>query len=129
MDNILSCQGATGWLIFMQRFHGIVQADKMTEVWYTGTHPNKQRFSLRSCDERTEGLHVMIDFRHAANYWIFKDGLRIEPNEFDLTTKAQAPVYGSKCGENRFTPVLNHVEFYLTCAADCVIYVEKQDSV
>ena len=38
-------------------------------------------------------------------------------------------VYGSKCGENRFIPVLNHVEFYLMCDAACVIYVEKQNSV
>ena len=95
-------------------------------ITYTGTPPQKQKFKLQG--DPGSGVLLRIDFPKAG-YWMVLDeeGVPIAANDFNDTTQFMNEVTGAYCGENRWIPVQNVLEFYITDG--CELYLEPRRTV
>jgi len=119
--------------IRLQKFPGLVNTKYDYEVKFVGTPPGKKFFRLDAESGSTEGSMIRIDYPKAGNIVILDSaGTKVEENDLDMTApdpleRVQLPIQGTKCGENRYDPVNNILEFYME--ANCQIYIEPRDAV
>lgn len=84
-------------------------------ISYTGTPPDRQRFSLRTSDT---SVIISIKYNFANAYAVHDySGSLIPGNAWD--TKLGFPAFlkgdfGGQCGENRYLGVINILEVYLS---------------
>jgi len=110
----------------ISRFPGLVYAPPLSDtrkkamlyqVVMTGTPPEKMRWKL-DIPNKTSGIIVWFLFPSAKARSILLDGEEVPYNNRisnGVTGQSiPAPVEGKKCGENRYIPVQNILEFYIT---------------
>lgn len=112
----------------LSRYHGIIQGGPgvVYNVSYTGTPAERQVFLLEAPDA-TAGLTLRITYPDAGKRSIKKDGVIVEPNDWDEVQGAQGPVQQRFCGENRYIGVQNVLEFYIT--PGCVLRIIPREVV
>lgn len=87
-DNNVNCMAEKSWGLFLQLFIGVVQMEWNYMMKYTGDHPAKQRMLLKQKEQNQEmGVELTMDFKKSGSYWVFKNGERVDPNEFDETSQ------------------------------------------
>ena len=90
-------------------------------IYYTGTPPERQRFTLRwnvaDATNQKQGVIVRIDYPKAGAYLIktgSATGKTVASNPWDEAKRAPMDIRGRGgpgCGENRFVGVVNILEF------------------
>jgi len=90
-----------------QRFPGFIDVARNYTIEYTGTPPQKQKFSLYS-DTITQGTLLTIPYPDAGAYKVYnEDGSLAIPTDWNQNTEQWAVPSGSYCGENRYVGVDN----------------------
>jgi len=114
--------------IRQSRYPAIVDAElgSVYDVVYTGTPPKKQLFELITQNPNL-GMTIRIPYPEAAAYQVSRDGKVISMNDWDDELQSYGPITQTKCGENRFIPVKNILEFYIE--SDCQLVIEPRNAI
>ncbi|TNV88229.1 hypothetical protein FGO68_gene13028 [Halteria grandinella] len=114
----------------LSRFATILQGgpDMYYDFEYTGTPPKVQKFTMYN--DKVSAV-VRIWYPKAGAYQIRDSkGNVVDANAYDASIKGPATLQADRkgiCGENRYIPVSNILEFYLK--RNCTITVEAVDSI
>lgn len=96
----------------------------MTEIDFTGSPAQNYRFKLVT--PRRGATTVKISYSNAKTFGIYDTkGNYIAQTEYDSELKTAGPLTKSKCGENRFLPDKNLLEFYIT--SECIINIKPRN--
>ena len=96
-------------------------------IEYTGTPPQKQKFSLYS-DSSHKGTLLKIRYPDAGAYKIYNEMQElVNPTDWDYTTETWAVPTGKECGESRYVGVENFLEFWIE--PGCTVYVYPRDAI
>lgn len=98
----------------LQRFPALINADNTVyNITYTGTVPQKQKFSLIA--NEGSGVTIKIHYTSAITFGIYgSDGLMFDQNSWDDDLQTASPILQEYCGENRWIAVESKLEFYIT---------------
>ena len=111
----------------LSRWPAIIQTGPTMsyEVLYTGTPPGNQRFTLKA---DYSAVAMKINYPKPGAYQILDVNRKVIPgNKWNDTLKMVNPLKNAYCGENKYTGVVNVLEFYLT--AGCTLYVQPIDAI
>ena len=110
-----------------QRFPTFLDISRNYTIEYTGTPPQKQKFSLYS-DSSHPGTLITIRYPDAGAYKIYNEMQElVEPTDWDYNTETWAVPSGRECGENRYVGVKNFLEFWIE--PGCTIFVYPRDAI
>jgi len=112
-DGFYTCQ------IRLSRFPALVMTDdSTTEIKFTGSPAQHYRFKLETPDGGN--TQVGMYYSNAKTYGVYDNkGTYIPMTTYDPKTKVASPLTKTKCGENRYLPLQNRLEFYIT--SGCVL--------
>jgi hypothetical protein len=122
----------------ISRFPGLIYAppnevgDKLNyEVYVTSTPPEKMRWKL-DISNKDSGVIIYLKFPGALARAVLVDGDEVPYNKriADPENPGQnmpGPVLGEKCGENRYKPVDNYMEFYID--GTCELEIRPRDAI
>lgn len=105
----------------LQKFPSFVLIDRDYRIEYTGTPPSKQKFILLGTS-MSKGTLITIPYPDKGAYKVYKDKELAIPTDWDYSTSNYAVPTGKYCGENRFNPVDNELEFWIQTGCELVIY-------
>lgn len=95
-------------------------SDSVYQITLSGSPPKNQRYELKGFGT---GMTIKISYSNAMSYGMYDtDGEMIEPNVWDEDIEEPGVVTQSFCGENRFLPDINQLEFYIT--NDCILEIK-----
>lgn len=97
----------------LSRFIAVVRTDTtdFTNIEFTGTPPLSQLYELYNAKSTTQYLKIKIDYPKPEAVRV-KLG-SVELGQQQLQNGVPAPLTGTICGENRWTPQVNILEFTL----------------
>ena len=92
----------------------------------TGTPPGSMRFALRAGSSQ-DGVKVTIPYPTTGAFTVKANGVKVTANQFDDAAGVPTELAKSDCGENRFVPLANFLEFYIT--PDCIVDFKPRDAI
>ena len=115
----------------LSRFPGLIETNKKIEIYYTGTPPQKTRYTLVGGVQGQDYMHAIIDFSESRLYKVFdiSSGSKVEvkANDFSREIKRQKDLEYTSCGEYRYEGVTYIYEFHIPIG--CTVRFEAQDSI
>lgn len=98
-----------------QRFPTFVDISRNYTIDYTGTPPKAQRFTLASDTTSQRGMLVTVPYPDAGAYAVYNaaDNSLATPTDWDYEEETWALPTGRYCGENRYTGVVNELQFWI----------------
>ena len=116
-----------GYMNRYQRFVSLIDVSRNYTIWYTGTPPKKQKFTLYS-DSREPGSLITLRYIDAGAYKLYHEDKTLAiPTDWDHDIENWAVPTGKYCCENRFIGVYNILEFWLK--PGCTCYVRPRDAI
>jgi len=110
-----------------QRFPTFMDISQNYTIEYTGTPPQKQKFTLYS-DSTHPGTLLKIRYPDAGAYKIYlENGELAIPTDWDHKTETWAIPTGKYCGENRYVGVWNYLDFWIE--PGCTLYIYPRDAI
>jgi len=122
----------------ISRFPGLIYAPPLDDkrkkpmiyqVLMTGTPPEKMRWKL-DIPNKKSGVVIYIKFPSAKARAILVDEEEIPYNKRVAGEAGQsvpAPIEGKKCGENRYIPVQNVLEFFIS--GECELEIRPRNAI
>jgi len=106
------------------RFPTLITTDRDYRIEITGTPPERMRFQLYA---EIGGVKLQIYYPVAGSIKVTANGQPKDYTPWNAELGAPGPLSKTYCGENRFVPVDNYLEFYITKA--CEIKIEPRNVV
>eukprot|EP00117_Sycon_ciliatum_P004440 scpid3684/ scgid8813/ len=136
-----TCDGIYPGLFRLARFAALVsvEADSTNtngntpgyDIQFTGTVPDTMQFKLQSAfGVSRKGMVIQVRYNKKNTFAISKDDELVEALTFDENSGEVPPVPTEAfCGENRYLPLENTLQFYITLEDDCLLDVMPLDVV
>lgn len=112
-----------------QRFPTMLRLGQNYVINYTGTPPQKQKFSMYSDSETADiGSLISITYPDAGAFKLY-NALQepIEPTDWDYDIENWAVPTGQYCGEHRYLGLTNTLEFWIE--PECTLFVYPRDAI
>lgn len=96
-------------------------------IEYTGTPPQKQRFTLYG-DNLQPGTLIRVPYPDAGAYKVYTENQELAlPTDWDYEIEQWAVPTGKYCGENRYVGVQNFLEFWIE--PGCTLLIRPRDAI
>jgi len=112
----------------MSRFPALIDAEgnREYEIVYTGTVAKQMKYTLYG--PPGSAMRIRVHYTNPSVYSLYNSRNKYIPqNDFDKKTKQLKVVEGTHCGENRYIPVKNYLEFYIT--EGCTLFIKPRNVV